>query len=94
MTTSHSDVQHDLRRPPRKPYITARAASELLGVTEAEIVLDIVHGFTDLAALIGGRFGDYWFLYADQLEGEGLELHRNRLQRAYGRTVEQESVAT
>jgi hypothetical protein len=63
-----------------REFITARAAALQLGVPESVIIDDVQEGMDgQLPALIGGRFGDAWIVYAWQLQGEHLDRHRARL---------------
>ena len=63
-----------------REFVTARAAAAQLGVPESVIIDDVQEGMDgQLPALIGGRFGDAWIVYAWQLQGEHLERHRARL---------------
>ena len=63
-----------------REFVTARAAAAQLGVPESVIIDDVQEGMDgQLPALIGGRFGDAWIVYAWQLHGEHLERHRARL---------------
>lgn len=65
-----------------REYLTARAAAERLGVPESVVIDDIQDGMDGaLPALIGGRFGDAWIVYAWQIDGEHIERHRERLSR-------------
>ena len=72
-----------------REFVTARAAAFQIGVPESVVVNDVQEGMDGaLPALIGGRFGDVWIVYAWQLQGEHLERHRARLSAA-----DRESVA-
>jgi hypothetical protein len=63
-----------------REFVTARAAAVQLGVPESVIIDDVQEGMDgQLPALIGGRFGDAWIVYAWQLQGEHLDRHRARL---------------
>ena len=63
-----------------RPYVTARSASELLGVPYLTVVDDLRDGIDGaLPALIGGESGGSWYVAAFELEGERLEAHRARL---------------
>jgi hypothetical protein len=66
----------------QREYVTARSAAERLGVPEPVVIDDVQEGMDgQLPALIGGRFGDAWIVYAWQLDGDHLERHRERLSR-------------
>lgn len=64
-----------------RPYVTARSASELLGVEYTVVVDDIKDGMAgDLPALIGAESRGTWYVAAfEVLEPERLEMHRARL---------------
>lgn len=63
-----------------REFVTARAAALQLGVPESVIIDDVQEGMDgQLPALIGGRFGDAWIVYAWQLQGEHFDRHRARL---------------
>jgi hypothetical protein len=72
-----------------RPFVTARAASELLGVPEAEVIDDVQEGMDGaLPALNGGRYGDAWVVYQYEIEGERLAMHQTRFARnAFRETV-------
>ena len=73
-----------------RPYVTARAAAELLGVEEAVVISDIEEGLDGaLPALIGGRYGEAWIVHAFELESPRLEMHRARLTATSTSTVGQ-----
>jgi hypothetical protein len=61
-----------------KPYVMARKAAELLGITTEEVVADIKAN--KIANLHGGEMVDLgWFVPSWELTGERLEMHRDRL---------------
>ncbi len=63
-----------------RPFCTARAAAQLLGVTEARVIDDVQEGMDGaLPALNGGRYGDAWVVYRYEIEGERLAMHRAKL---------------
>lgn len=63
-----------------RPYVTARSASELLGVPYLTVVDDIRDGMDGtLPALIGAESGGTWYVAAFEMEAERLEMHRARL---------------
>lgn len=65
-----------------KPYITSRAAAELLGVTEAVVVADVERGKGGagcLPCLRGGEGFGTVLVHADELQGERLQMHKARL---------------
>ena len=67
-------------RQPRRPYITARSASELLGVPYTDVIDDIKDGMSGaLPALIGAESGGVWYVAAFEVADERLEMHRARL---------------
>lgn len=63
-----------------RPFITARSASELLGVPYLTVVDDIQEGMDGaLPALIGAVSNGVWYVAAFEMDGERLEMHRARL---------------
>ena len=61
-----------------KPYVMARKAAEMLGVTTDEVIADIKAN--GLPNLHGGEMdGLGWFVPSWELTGERLEMHRERL---------------
>ena len=65
-----------------KPYLTARKASELLGVPLEAVVADIDRGVEGhLSALIGASVGGIYMVPSWELEGDRLAMHRARLTR-------------
>ncbi len=63
-----------------RPYVTARSASELLGVPYLDVIHDIKDGMSGaLPALIGAESNGVWYVAAFEVEGERLEMHRARL---------------
>ena len=68
-------------------FVTARHAAELLGVSEAVVVADIERGFSKIDSLRGGEYGDTWVVYAEELEGERLDVHCERLRAAHREDV-------
>lgn len=63
-----------------KPFITARQAAELIGAPLDIVVRDIEEGMDGaLPALIGGRAFDTWIVYAYEVDGDRLTMHRARL---------------
>ena len=71
-----------------RPYVTARSASELLGVPYLTVIDDVRDGMDgSLPALIGGESGGTWFVAAFEVMGERLEMHRARLTRTDTSTV-------
>ncbi|MCU0973837.1 MAG: hypothetical protein MUF80_07785 [Burkholderiales bacterium] len=67
----------------QRPYVTARSASELLGVPYTDVIDDIRDGMAGaLPALIGAESGGTWYVAAFEVEGERLEMHRARLRAA------------
>ena len=74
-----------------RPFVSARRAAELLGVSEAAVIADIVLGTNGrIDTLNGGPFGEAWVVYAYELEGDRLEMHRERLGAAHRDTVANE----
>ena len=74
-----------------KPYVTVKDAAVLLGVPEEVIYEDIDRGtLGDLASLIGGKEGDYWFIPSWELEGDRLAWHKATLTASSGSAVEGE----
>lgn len=62
------------------PYVTARSASELLGVPYLTVVDDVRDGMDGaLPALIGAQSGGTWYVAAFEVADERLEMHRARL---------------
>lgn len=63
-----------------RPFVTARAAAELLGVPIETVVYDVHEGMDGkLGTLTGGIEGGYWLVQSSDLQGESLERHRKRL---------------
>lgn len=63
-----------------RPFITARAAAELLGVPESAVIDDVQEGMDGaLPALNGGRYGEAWVVYTYEVTGDRLAMHRARL---------------
>lgn len=64
-----------------RPFVTARAAAELLGVSEATVIEDIERGMSGaLASLVGGYYGaDVLVVHTYEIEGARLAMHRTRL---------------
>ena len=63
-----------------RPYVTARSASELLGVPYLTVLDDVQEGMDGaLPALIGSVSNGTWYVAAFELEGDRLEMHRARL---------------
>lgn len=68
---------NDMRQ---RPYITARSASELLGVPYLTVVDDVKDGMGGtLPALIGAESRGTWYVAAFEMEGERLAMHKARL---------------
>jgi hypothetical protein len=68
-----------------RPYVTARSASEMLGVPYLTVVDDIRDGMDGtLPALIGAESGGVWYVAAFELADERLSAHRARLTRSAG----------
>ena len=65
----------------RRPYVTARSASELLGVAYTTVIDDVQEGMDGaLPALIGAVSGGTWYVAAfEVLEPERLAMHKARL---------------
>jgi hypothetical protein len=84
-----------------KPYVTARQASQALGVPIERIVADIDAGMDGaLPSLIGMPLQGVYYLPRWEVEGERLEMHRARLSveagvavGSQGATSSRESVA-
>jgi len=63
-----------------RPFVTARSAADALGVPETTVIDDVQEGMDGrLPALLGGRYGGAWIVYAFEVEGARLEMHRARL---------------
>ena len=63
-----------------RPYVTARSASELLGVPYLTVIDDIRDGMDGaLPALIGAESGGAWYVAAFEVGDERLAMHRARL---------------
>ena len=63
-----------------RPFVTARSAADTLGVLETTVIDDVMEGMDGaLPALLGGRYGGAWIVYAFEVEGERLAMHRARL---------------
>ena len=83
-TTNSSTTIRTMNEP--KTFVTARAAAELLGVSEATVIDDVQEGMDGaLPALNGGRSGGFWLVYQYEVEGDRLAMHRARLQGATAR---------
>ncbi|MFO1394668.1 MAG: hypothetical protein U1F09_12965 [Steroidobacteraceae bacterium] len=66
--------------PAPKPYVTARAAAERLGVPIETVIADVERGMRgELDALTGGPVGGFYIVEAWELDGERIEMHRRRL---------------
>jgi hypothetical protein len=64
----------------QRPFVTARAAADALGVLETTVIDDVMEGMDGrLPALLGGRYGDAWIVYQFEVEGARLDMHRARL---------------
>jgi hypothetical protein len=66
-----------------KEFINARAAAELLGVSQHVVVTDVEEGNRTgrLHHLNGGLYGATVVIYAYELDGDRLAFHRERLSR-------------
>jgi hypothetical protein len=62
-----------------RPFVTARTASDLLGVPVEVVTDDVKRGYTHVDSLNGGPFGETVIVYAYELEGDRLAMHRARL---------------
>jgi hypothetical protein len=64
-----------------RPFVTARAAAELLGVPEAAVVADVAAGNAsgDFSRLNGGAAMGTVIVDAYELDGDRLAMHRARL---------------
>jgi hypothetical protein len=65
---------------PDKPYVSARTAAEILGVSVHVVITDIEAGLRgELHTLTGSKQGDWWLVEAWELEAPRLEFQRRRL---------------
>ncbi len=62
-----------------RPFVTAHRAAELLGVPVATVIDDVKRGFTHIDSLNGGAFGETMIVYAYEVDGDRLAMHRARL---------------
>jgi hypothetical protein len=60
-----------------KPFITARRAAEIIGVTEAEVIADIDAG--GAFSINGARTPSGYIVQADDLIADRPTMHRKRL---------------